>query len=46
MKSVALSTLSLLPCALAQTVYLAGDSTMASSTPGMYSFQYPEGVSG
>ncbi|BCS21982.1 rhamnogalacturonan acetylesterase RgaE [Aspergillus puulaauensis] len=34
MKSIALSTLSLLPCALAQTVYLAGDSTMASSTPG------------
>ncbi|KAL4809897.1 SGNH hydrolase-type esterase domain-containing protein [Aspergillus unguis] len=34
MKSVAFSTLSLLPAALAQTIYLAGDSTMASSTPG------------
>ncbi|KAL4915828.1 SGNH hydrolase-type esterase domain-containing protein [Aspergillus aurantiobrunneus] len=35
MKSIAIiSSLSLLPCALAQTIYLAGDSTMASSTPG------------
>ncbi|RDW67370.1 rhamnogalacturonan acetylesterase RgaE [Aspergillus mulundensis] len=34
MKSIALTSLSLLPAALAQTIYLAGDSTMASSTPG------------
>ncbi|KAL4866755.1 hypothetical protein BDV12DRAFT_130416 [Aspergillus spectabilis] len=37
MKSIALS-LSLLPCALAQTVYLAGDSTMATSTSGWGDF--------
>ncbi|KAL4784778.1 SGNH hydrolase-type esterase domain-containing protein [Aspergillus varians] len=34
MKFISLYSLSLLPCALAQTIYLAGDSTMASSTPG------------
>ncbi|KAL4796295.1 SGNH hydrolase-type esterase domain-containing protein [Aspergillus venezuelensis] len=36
MKTITISslTLSLLPSALAQTIYLAGDSTMASSTPG------------
>ncbi|KAL4990031.1 SGNH hydrolase-type esterase domain-containing protein [Aspergillus falconensis] len=34
MKFIALTSLSLLPPALAQTIYLAGDSTMASSTPG------------
>ncbi|KAL4736532.1 SGNH hydrolase-type esterase domain-containing protein [Aspergillus similis] len=34
MKSIALTSLSLLPSVLAQTIYLAGDSTMASSTPG------------
>ncbi|KAL4879303.1 SGNH hydrolase-type esterase domain-containing protein [Aspergillus karnatakaensis] len=33
MKSIAFS-LSLLPCALAQTIYLAGDSTMATTTDG------------
>ncbi|KAL3466136.1 SGNH hydrolase-type esterase domain-containing protein [Aspergillus heterothallicus] len=32
MKSIALSSLSLLPCALAQTLYLAGDSTMATGS--------------
>ncbi|KAL2825027.1 SGNH hydrolase-type esterase domain-containing protein [Aspergillus cavernicola] len=31
MKSIVLSSLSLLPCVLAQTVYLAGDSTMADT---------------
>ncbi|KAL2814164.1 SGNH hydrolase-type esterase domain-containing protein [Aspergillus granulosus] len=35
MKPVALSSLSLLPCALAQTVYLAGDSTMATGSGGI-----------
>ncbi|KAL2867325.1 rhamnogalacturonan acetylesterase RgaE [Aspergillus lucknowensis] len=34
MKSIALSSLSLIPCALAQTVYLAGDSTMAAGGGG------------
>ncbi|CEL07672.1 Putative Rhamnogalacturonan acetylesterase [Aspergillus calidoustus] len=38
MKSIALSSLSLLPCALAQTVYLAGDSTMATTTSGWGDF--------
>ncbi|KAL3482189.1 SGNH hydrolase-type esterase domain-containing protein [Aspergillus californicus] len=34
MKSIVVSSLSLLPCALAQTIYLAGDSTMASTGGG------------